>query len=117
MGPCRRTLQRGQKTPSPNPRPRFTPAYGRPVWGNNPNKTYLSKWLGGHGGADARTFVNDGRQIVGIAGMRAKDPKGPAFCLCLVTTRNGAIAAADRESCQSSSGNDAKQRDHLLNGT
>jgi hypothetical protein len=53
--------------------------------GLNPKKTYLSKWLGGHGGSRARTFVNDGRPIVGIAGMRARDPKRPAFCLCLVT--------------------------------
>jgi hypothetical protein len=54
--------------------------------GLNPDKSYLSKWLGGYGGADARTFVNDGRPIVGIAGMRSNNPKGPAFCLCLVTT-------------------------------
>jgi hypothetical protein len=63
--------------------------------GLNPNKTYLSKWLGGYGGADARTFVNDGRPIVGIAGMRSKNAWSPAFCLCLVTTRAGAIAAAE----------------------
>jgi hypothetical protein len=63
--------------------------------GLNPKKSYLSKWLGGYGGADARTFVNDGRPIIGIAGMRSKNPKGPAFCMCLVTTRAGALAAGD----------------------
>jgi hypothetical protein len=52
--------------------------------GLNPDKSYLSKWLGGYG-ANARTYVNDGRPIIGIAGMRAKDTRGPAFCLCLVT--------------------------------
>jgi hypothetical protein len=63
--------------------------------GLNPNKTYLSKWLGGYGGSGARTFVNDGRPIVGIAGMWSNNPHSPAFCMCLVTTRAGAIA--DRE--------------------
>jgi len=63
--------------------------------GLNPNKTYLSKWLGGYGGADAKTFVNDGRPIIGIAGMRSKNPSGPAFCLCLVTTKAGALDDAD----------------------
>lgn len=70
--------------------------------GLNPNKTYLSKWLGGYGGADAKTFVNDGRPIVGIAGMRSRDPKSPAFCMCLVTTKAGAIAGADGPSFKSS---------------
>ena len=63
--------------------------------GLNPNKTYLSKWLDSDGGSGAKTFVNDGRPIVGIAGMRSRNPNGPAFCLCLVTTKAGAIAAAD----------------------
>jgi hypothetical protein len=63
--------------------------------GLNPNKTYLSKRLGGYSGTGAPTFVNDGRPIIGIAGMRAKDPNGPAFCMCLVTTKAGAIADAD----------------------
>jgi hypothetical protein len=67
--------------------------------GLNPNKTYLSKWLGGYGGSDAQMFVNDGRPIVGIAGMRSSNPNSPAFCLCLVTTRAGTIAddALDQE--------------------
>lgn len=63
--------------------------------GLNPEKQYLSKWLGGHGGANARTFVNDGRPIIGVAGMRSKNANSPAFCLCLVTTQAGALAAAD----------------------
>ncbi|HEV3144705.1 MAG TPA: hypothetical protein VGZ47_12520 [Gemmataceae bacterium] len=63
--------------------------------GLDPNKTYLSKWLGGYGGAGARTFVNDGRPIIGIAGMRSRNLNSPAFCLCLVTTRAGALADAD----------------------
>src|SRR4029077_20602521 len=62
--------------------------------GLDPNKTYLSKWLGGYGGSGAKTFVNDGRPIVGIAGMRSRDPNGPAFCIGLVTTKAGAIADA-----------------------
>ena len=70
--------------------------------GLNPNKTYLSKWLGGYGGSGAKTFVNDGRPIVGIAGMRSRNPNGPAFCLCLVTTRAGALADADGPRHQSS---------------
>jgi hypothetical protein len=76
--------------------------------GLSPNKSYLSKWLGGYGGADARTFVNDGRPIVGIAGMRSSNPNGPNFCMCLVTTGKGALAGA--------SGPDytAKRRDDLL---
>jgi hypothetical protein len=81
--------------------------------GLNPNKTYLSRWLGGHGGSDAGTFVNDGRPIVGIAGMRARGPDGPAFCLCLVTTRPGALAAADGKIILPVS--NAKQRDGLQN--
>jgi hypothetical protein len=84
--------------------------------GLNANKTYLSKWLGGYGGADAKTYVNDGRPIVGIAGMRSKDPKSPAFCMCLVTTRTGAIADADGSYYQSSPVI-AKQRDDLPNRT
>jgi hypothetical protein len=60
----------------------------------NPARTYLSKWLGGHGGADARMFVNDGRPIIGLAGMWSKHNFGPAFCMCLVTTRAGAFADA-----------------------
>jgi len=63
--------------------------------GLNPNKTYLSKWLGGYGGADARTFVNDGRPIVGIAGMVSKLNFGPAFCMGLVTIRAEALEDAD----------------------
>jgi hypothetical protein len=62
--------------------------------GLNPDKAYLSKWLDSDGGASAKTFVNDGRPIVGIAGLRAKDPNGATFCLCLITTRPGALAAA-----------------------
>jgi hypothetical protein len=65
--------------------------------GLNPNKTYLSKRLGGYGGTGAQTFLNDGRPIVGIAGMRSKNPNGPAFCMCLVTTKAGALAGADRQ--------------------
>jgi hypothetical protein len=63
--------------------------------GLDPHKTYLSKWLGGYGGADAKTFLNDGRPVVGIAGMRSRYDWGPAFCLCLVTTKAGALADAD----------------------
>ena len=70
--------------------------------GLNPNKTYLSKWLGGYGGADAKTFLNDGRPIIGIAGMRSNLNFGPAFCLCLVTTKAGALADADGSRHQSS---------------
>ena len=44
--------------------------------GLNPNKTYLSKWLDGYGGSDAKMFVNDGRPIVGIAGMRSSSTTG-----------------------------------------
>jgi hypothetical protein len=66
--------------------------------GLNPNKTYLSKWLGGYGGAYARMYVNDGRPIVGIAGMRSTNPNGPAFCMCLVTTRPGALESACQDS-------------------
>jgi hypothetical protein len=61
----------------------------------NPRQTYLSKWLGGYGGANARTFVNDGRPIVGVAGMWSKLNFGPAFCLGLVTTKAGALADAN----------------------
>lgn len=61
--------------------------------GLNPNKSYLSKWLGINGGSSATTFVNDGRPIVGIAGMWSKKSFGPAFCMCLVTTKAGALAA------------------------
>jgi hypothetical protein len=58
----------------------------------NPNKTYLSKWLGMNGGSYAKTFVNDGRPIIGIAGMRSSgNPNGPAFCMCLITTKAGAL--------------------------
>jgi hypothetical protein len=60
--------------------------------GLNPDKSYLSKWLGGYGGADAKMFVNDGRPIVGIAGMVSKWDFGPAFCMCLVTTPPAALA-------------------------
>ena len=60
--------------------------------GLNTSETYLSKWLGGYGGADARTFLNDGRPIVGIAGMYSRNNFGPAFCLGLVTTRPDALA-------------------------
>ena len=63
--------------------------------GLNPNKSYLSKWLGGYGGSDAKMFLNDGRPIVGVAGMVSKLNFGPAFCMGLVTTREGALAAAD----------------------
>jgi hypothetical protein len=62
--------------------------------GLNPNKTYLSKWLGTYG-TDARMYLNDGRPIVGIAGMASSKPQGPAFCMCLVTTKADAFAAAD----------------------
>jgi hypothetical protein len=62
----------------------------------NPDKSYLSKWLGGHGGAGARNFVNDGRPIIGIAGMRSKNDRSPAFCLGLVTTRAELITNAVR---------------------
>lgn len=75
----------------------------------NPYKTYQSKWLGSEGGAEVKMFVNDGRPIVGIAGMRARDPSSPAFCLCLVTTQTGALADADGRGDQS--------RDALANGT
>jgi hypothetical protein len=61
----------------------------------NPDKSYLSKWLGGYGGSNAQTFVNDGRPIIGIAGMVSKLNFGPAFCMCLVTTRPGTLADAD----------------------
>jgi hypothetical protein len=60
-----------------------------------PNKSYLSKWLGLNGGPGTKTYLNDGRPIVGIAGMRSKNLNSPAFCLCLVTTRAGALADAD----------------------
>ncbi len=60
--------------------------------GLNRNKSYLSKWLGLNGGSGAKTYVNDGRPIVGIAGMRSKNANGPAFCLCLVTIKAGAMA-------------------------
>jgi len=63
--------------------------------GLNVDKTYLSKWLGAYGGSSARTYVNDGRPIVGIAGMRSKDAKRPIFCFCLVTTKAGALADAE----------------------
>jgi hypothetical protein len=59
----------------------------------NPNKSYLSKWLGGYGGSNARMYVNDGRPIIGIAGMRSSDPRGPSFCMCLVTIPAGALPA------------------------
>ena len=62
--------------------------------GLSPNKSYLSKWLGGYGGADAKTYLNDGRPVIGIAGMWSKHNFGPAFCMGLVTTRAGALAAA-----------------------
>jgi hypothetical protein len=75
------------------------------VDGLNPNKTYLSKWLGGYGGSGARMYVNDGRPIIGIAGMRSKNSNGPAFCLCLVTTQARALADADGP----------RYNDHLLN--
>jgi len=65
--------------------------------GLNPKKSYLSKWLGINGGSGATTYVNDGRPIVGIAGMRSKDPNGPAFCMCLVTIKAGTLADADRQ--------------------
>jgi hypothetical protein len=61
--------------------------------GLNPNKSYLSKWLGGYGGTSARMYVNDGRPIIGIAGMRSSDTRGPAFCMCLVTIPAGAMTA------------------------
>jgi hypothetical protein len=79
--------------------------------GLNPKKTYLSKWLGGHGGSGARTFVNDGRPIVGIAGMRSIDPHSRAFCMCLVTTQAEASADADGTCDNTSSSNNAKQND------
>jgi hypothetical protein len=79
--------------------------------GLNPKKTYLSKWLGGYGGSGARTYVNDGRPIVGIAGMRSKNPTGPAFCLCLVTTQAGALADADGPSDKTARTDTAKQND------
>jgi len=65
------------------------------VDGLNPHRAYLSQWLGGYGGADAKTYLNDGRPILGIAGMVSKLNFGPAFCMCLVTTKAGAIADAD----------------------
>jgi hypothetical protein len=76
----------------------------------NTNKTYLSKWLGGYGGNGARTYLNDGRPIIGIAGMRSKNPNGPAFCLGLVTIPQAALADAGgpRE--------DAKLSGDLLDG-
>jgi hypothetical protein len=76
--------------------------------GLNPAKTYLSKWLGGYGGSGARTFVNDGRAIIGIAGMPSKDRNGPAFCLCLVTTKAEALADADGPFYKTSRINKAK---------
>jgi hypothetical protein len=63
--------------------------------GLNCDKTYLSKWLGVYGGSSAKTYLNDGRPIVGIAGMRSKNAKGPLFCFCLVTTKAGALADAE----------------------
>lgn len=68
----------------------------------NPGKTYLSQWLGGYGGADATTFINDGRPIIGIAGMRSSRPSSPAFCLGLVTTQAEAIADPPGECYQTS---------------
>jgi hypothetical protein len=68
--------------------------------GLNSNKSYLSKWLGGYGGANARTLVNDGRPIVGVAGMWSRTSFGPAFCLGLVTTRPGSLAEAPRRMVQ-----------------
>jgi hypothetical protein len=65
--------------------------------GLNPNKTYLSKWLGGYGGADAKMFVNDGRPILGVAGMRSRNSFGPAFCLCFITTKAGELAETRRQ--------------------
>jgi hypothetical protein len=62
--------------------------------GLNRNKSYLSKWLGENGGAGAKSYLNDGRPIVGIAGMWSKNANSPAFCLCLVTTKAGTLAAA-----------------------
>jgi hypothetical protein len=63
--------------------------------GLNPQKSYLSKWLGLNASSSARMYVNDGRPIIGIAGMRSKSPTGPAFCMCLVTTKAGALADSD----------------------
>src|SRR5262249_2269216 len=83
--------------------------------GLNPRKSYLSKWLGGYGGSDAKTFLNDGRPVVGIAGMRSKLNFGPAFCLCLVTTKAGALEDADDPWLQIIPVNNAKRRDDLVN--
>jgi hypothetical protein len=65
--------------------------------GLNPDRSYLSKWLGGHGGSGARTYVNDGRPIIGVAGMLSDNFHSPAFCMCLVTTQPGALADVLRE--------------------
>jgi hypothetical protein len=70
--------------------------------GLNPNKTYLSKWLGINGGSNAKTYVNDGRPIIGIAGMWSRNSHSPAFCICLVTTRPGALTDAGGPPRQSS---------------
>jgi hypothetical protein len=64
--------------------------------GLNPSKSYLSKWLGINAGSSARTYVNDGRPIIGIVGMSAKNASSPAFCMGLVTTKPGALAAPER---------------------
>jgi hypothetical protein len=77
--------------------------------GLNPSQTYLSKWLGAYGGANARMFVNDGRPIIGIAGMRSSNVSGPLFCLSLVTTKAGALADAQGPSYQSLGSNSATQ--------
>ncbi len=63
--------------------------------GLNPNKSYLSKWLGTYGGVGSRTYLNDGRPIIGIAGMRNSQPQSPLLCLCLVTTPEGALADSE----------------------
>jgi hypothetical protein len=80
--------------------------------GLNLHKSYLSKWLGLNGGANATTYVNDGRPIIGIAGMRSSNPSGPAFCMCLVTTKAGAISEADGD-LQTVPTSHATQRDDL----
>ena len=81
--------------------------------GLNPQKSYLSKWLGLNAGSNARMYVNDGRPIIGIAGMRSSDPKGPAFCMCLVTTKAGALANDDAK-LQTVPVNSAKPNDAKL---
>jgi hypothetical protein len=83
--------------------------------GLNPSKSYLSKWLGGHGGANAKTYLNDGRPVIGISGMVSNWSFGPAFCMGFVTTKAGALAEADGLLSGLVPSNNATPRDDLRN--